>query len=150
MLQHTISSVRRFFVIYLNSLIVTEWDYQDICIDILCRVLLLYHVTHLKPMFHFYTPLKTSETKDFLTFLGGYRNRTLSWNGLIVTEIGGKLFLYLTQFLKHGVVMVVSKYNMGCSGVWDIKKEMCWFSSKYATRIPRISMIKTLDLESPY
>ena len=41
-----------------------------------------HHLTHLRPMFHFYTPWKLQKTSGFLTFSGRYRNRELVWNRL--------------------------------------------------------------------
>ena len=35
------------------------------------------------PMFHFYSPLKTLENFWFSDIFRGYRNRTLTWNGLM-------------------------------------------------------------------
>ena len=37
-----------------------------------CKVRLI--LTHFRPIFHFFTPLKTSEDKGFLIFSGGMEN----------------------------------------------------------------------------
>ena len=39
-------------------------------------------LTYFQPMFHFYTPLKTSENRRFSVVFRGYRNETLVENGL--------------------------------------------------------------------
>ena len=49
---------------------------------IYCTVCESVLLTHFSPMFHFYTPLKTSENLWFSDVFRGYKNAAVGWNGL--------------------------------------------------------------------
>ena len=68
---------------------------------------MLLQLTDFQPMFHFYTPLKTSENLGFSDVFRGYKSQTLVENGLILNSYQVSITLNWNQSIEKKVFLKI-------------------------------------------